>query len=659
MFNSKILTLILILSSPLSFSSTRHYLENSTHLKTSINKVIVHKGLVEIFKTAEVILPVSNNKKQSWIQIGPLDSQIDKNSIKISLGHKEIVPEQIILEEFYDYTNRPEEITEKFKKLKFLYAEKLDLLQKNKNLQRKYTFIKTIDFSPQVDVKNINYKKFSASSKNLNLILSDIKQSKESLYSQILSTQQALGKLQTKIQHYQKMLKNHTQTSQMKWLPFAFILLPHNKLDRIKKINISYISKGANWSPIYDIRIDLTQNSTQAQIKLVTSALVTQQTNESWQDIDLAVSTITPVSLFPRSLPKWELKEVREELMAEEESIESDKSFAMIDSIAEFKDVAPSVRPQRKNERFRSKAKVSKIKRSKKEMRKKINRIDYDKRDQARANGVIAYTPALASSLPAKSPMINDRYPLKTLNDLFPYLNNIQSLSAKRSKQRQSRAFSNSFSSPTSSTANQRMQFEISSPFKVNIKSHANAKKIPLSSQILKAELEYLTIPKKLKKVFIRANIVNTTRSPLANGAANIFVNGDLLSKSNLSNIPIDSFFSFPVGEDQNIEVKRLVTKASKDEGIISKTHFTEVKVTIEMANHHNYMIPITVKDLYPLTSHEDLEIKLLSSPLKPSSNYKGILTWSKVQIPAKGSKIITFTYSVEHPQDWIVSEFN
>ena len=201
-------------------------------------------------------------------------------------------------------------------------------------------------------------------------------------------------------------------------------------------------------------------------------------------------------------------------------------------------------------------------------------------------------------------------------------------------------------------------KIELKSPFNIDLKNDEEPLKIPLNSQTLYGELSYLTIPKKDKRVFLRAKTKNTTATPLLAGKAQVFMNGDLITKTNLKTIDEGSHFTVELGVDKGIETQRLVKKKSEENGLVFKSHSTNVEVKIEVSNSHNFPINIVIKDHYPLAPSDEIIVELKT--ISPNATYKknGYITW-ETSIKAKEKKQLIFNYNVTHPENYIVSEFN
>ncbi|MBN2359139.1 MAG: DUF4139 domain-containing protein, partial [Deltaproteobacteria bacterium] len=92
----------------------------------------------------------------------------------------------------------------------------------------------------------------------------------------------------------------------------------------------------------------------------------------------------------------------------------------------------------------------------------------------------------------------------------------------------------------------------------------------------------------------------------------------------------------------------------SRTTGVLIKDEITEYTTRIEIGNYKNRPITIDVFDVLPQTSTDKMEIKLGSTrpALAEKPDAKGRLRW-RLEIPAKKTQTITFSYTIKRPPDW------
>jgi hypothetical protein len=104
---------------------------------------------------------------------------------------------------------------------------------------------------------------------------------------------------------------------------------------------------------------------------------------------------------------------------------------------------------------------------------------------------------------------------------------------------------------------------------------------------------------------------------------------------------------SFSFGKDSKVSVERTRLKEkSKIKTIGSRQKF-DVTWEIKIKNNGGAMIPLIVKDQFPVSNQEDIRVKRGEIVDGKVDEKTGIITWSFLQgIP--GSQVITFDYSVD-----------
>lgn len=625
------------------YAAIRPYLEYSKVVESKIEEVTIYSGKAEI-KRMVSLGNFAPKKSNTWIHLGPLPQDLIKNTIKIKSDYRVL---QTVIEDFYDYSLLPSHVIEKKKKLENLYAQRLDILQKKMLKDQELNFLESLRFnswpSPMQD-----YPRFESNSKTLEVAIDQLYFAKSASFEEVLKLKNQLENNREMIDLLINELQNYSDLKERKWMTHLFILLEQNQSLLSDKLEYSYMINNAQWTPSYDLRVELNQKKGAAEIKLITSGLVTQSTGEFWDGVSLKLSTLDPYPLFPRILDKWVFKEIRTPVVKMSRSLERSKKKALMGqtagSIEMTMDEAhePSMSAPLMPERADTLSDRSQAGRP---MPQAPPQIRMQKNEAISSLGI---------------------FPMKSLEAIFAELSSLKGQMGQiQSKLMEGKKWSvndSNFSKKQKGNSFSEVQgqiIEMRSPFKANIQSHMGPIKIPLQTQNFTGELRYFSIPKMDKKVFLKAKILNTTKVPLLNGPAQIYMNGDLVSKTHLSHIGEESRFDVDLGVDDNIEIQRIVEKKSDTQGLIVKSHKTNVDVKIEIMNHHNFPIIVDLKDQFPLTPHEDLKIELLSVVPKESKNQDGILTWDGLRLAAKGNSTIKFNYVVEHPKDWIVSEFN
>jgi len=140
----------------------------------------------------------------------------------------------------------------------------------------------------------------------------------------------------------------------------------------------------------------------------------------------------------------------------------------------------------------------------------------------------------------------------------------------------------------------------------------------------------------------------------MLSGSAQVFLNGDLTSKTTIPTVGPKGTFMINLGPDRNIETKRKVDRVSEEKGLIMKDHSVDVNVEIEILNHYRFPITVELKDQFPISPHKDVKITKGSISPKATPNRNGIMSWD-IKLKPREKKQIKFSYNVTHPKEFIV----
>jgi hypothetical protein len=447
---------------------------------------------------------------------------------------------------------------------------------------------------------------------------------------------------------------------------YTYLYLKKNKKGK-GNIELSYIVPNASWKPIYDLRAKLNNKDGLVEIDLITSGLIKQNTKEDWEEIDITLSTLDPYPLILPQFTRWAFKERREEVLEDS----SNEDEMVMDNKMAFKGKkmrrSPSPRAKRIKQASKKNMRLSKSN----EVMKESIAMDVMMSPRSRPSTAFAGAAPKISSAERQSGNSSVSFPLKRpevyFNEYRQIKNRVSSLTNTKIQyqpyiysRNQNKYQRNNYSDSKLPAVTARgRKIELRSPFKLNLKSDNDEIKIPLRSQNFKGKISYFIIPKKDKRAFIKAKIVNRTNSMILAGKAQIFMDGDLVSKTNLSTVAENSHFEIDLGIDQNVETKRIVKKKSLEKGfILMKEHSTEVSVEIQIVNHNNFPIKVDLRDNYPQSPGKEIKVEFGKMNFKSRYHKFGVLYWDR-EIPAKGKDIIIFSYQVTHPKNYLVSEFN
>lgn len=190
-----------------------------------------------------------------------------------------------------------------------------------------------------------------------------------------------------------------------------------------------------------------------------------------------------------------------------------------------------------------------------------------------------------------------------------------------------------------------RVEYAIQS--KMSIPSDGMDHRVSIATHELPASYEYHVIPKIDPSVYLSAQVVGWEKLNLLSGESNIYFDGTFMGKSYLDVNSTKDTLSFSFGKDSKVSVERTrVKEKSKIKTIGSRQKF-DVTWEIKIKNNGGAMIPLIVKDQYPVSNQEDVKVKQGELVDGKVDEKTGIITWTFLK-GISGSQTITFDYSVD-----------
>ena len=196
-------------------------------------------------------------------------------------------------------------------------------------------------------------------------------------------------------------------------------------------------------------------------------------------------------------------------------------------------------------------------------------------------------------------------------------------------------------------------------PHKVSIKSDGTQNRIPVSSQLLRADFEYSTCPRAVTAAYLGSRVTNAKDLQLLGGRVNVFLEGDFVGASSIPGIGPGEEFDLYLGADENVKVKReQVEKKTADTiigGIPSPKKTTTFKYKLTVENYKSRKIKVKLFEAMPVSEEKQIVATVKSVSLEPKvkdwQDRKGIWLW-ELELDPRQKQEITYSFIVEHPRD-------
>ena len=278
-------------------------MEKSIIISSKIEKVTIYRNAAQIFRKSEINLPAGNSK----LVIKGLSSKLDPNSIKFSGKGNFIILEhqsEIIYPEPEENktVEIPQHILSKIK----IYNDSLELIQfaiEENNAKRELLIVESNLLKNSRAVTSVDT--ITELKEVLNFYRAKMTNINEEWFK-VKKVEKILNKIQKSLQEKVADLndyKNKVDPKTIKQKPETFITITvfAEKPVINGDINFSYTANAANWTPIYELKID----DISKPVQLTMKASITQNTDENWDKVKLTLSTGTPNAnkIIPIILP--------------------------------------------------------------------------------------------------------------------------------------------------------------------------------------------------------------------------------------------------------------------------------------------------------------------------------------------------------------------
>ncbi len=196
------------------------------------------------------------------------------------------------------------------------------------------------------------------------------------------------------------------------------------------------------------------------------------------------------------------------------------------------------------------------------------------------------------------------------------------------------------------------VSFRIKEP--VSIPGDGTFHKVNITGLKLKKELKYITAPGKDERIFRIAEVENGNFFLLP-GRGQIFEDEEYIGPVLIEHTSPGEKFKIFSGSDDRLKVKRELMSREADKKPLRDRKKIDYSFKITLENFTRDSKKILVKDQIPVSTHEDIKIRLEdSSPETSAADDLNRFEW-KIDIAPDEKKTIIYSYSIEYPREMII----
>ena len=193
-------------------------------------------------------------------------------------------------------------------------------------------------------------------------------------------------------------------------------------------------------------------------------------------------------------------------------------------------------------------------------------------------------------------------------------------------------------------------------PGRVSVDNEGTAKKVRVATQTLTTKLSVTAAPVLDPNAYLTAQFKVGGDTPLLPGQVLLFRDNVFMGRGHLPMLSPGELHALGFGVDDRVRIARKEVRNQQSEsGLISTNVVKENAWAIEVENHHDFAMPVTVYDRVPYATHEDITVELLPGTTKPDERdverKRGVHAWTS-EIEAGDDMTINFGYRVTSPKD-------
>lgn len=194
--------------------------------------------------------------------------------------------------------------------------------------------------------------------------------------------------------------------------------------------------------------------------------------------------------------------------------------------------------------------------------------------------------------------------------------------------------------------------FEITTPY--DILSIGREYSVALKELKIKAKYEYYSAPRVDNGVYLVASIDDYSQYNLLNGEANIIFEDMYVGKTMISPNQTTESMQLTMGNDKKISIKREKIADKSETKFISSYKEQTFTYEITVKNNKKETINLKLKDQYPISTNEKIQVELLEDSKAEVNTETGILTWNTT-LKAGESKKYRLSYKVKYPKSEVI----
>jgi len=621
--------------------SSSVFASDTTRLKSQLKEVTVFFSGAELF--AESALNLSPGVH--YLIVEGLPASIDPESIRVN-GNEELLIHSVNYE-FIDAN------LSKNPKIMAMIAEEERLKESQAELRAELEVYET--------ERKILLENSKLSNGNQSLNASQIQQASDMFRARLLEINQNKSRISDDIQTIDEGLKKLWKLLNKEYFlkqsrSLALMIKVECSKAYTKKLEFSFYSPLAGWTPEYDIRVP----SLNAPLELIYKAAVYQSSGLDWKEVQLTLSTENPLlSQEAPDLRPWVLPNREQGSRYEKPQMAGKLEGKVLNSKGE---IVPFARIS-----LYENSKLVFQQTTGEDGRFSIKPLAYGNyslltehfayNSQSRSVQVNQYEQPAIIYLSDKenSPLISKSKSSKVTTSEDIQNMSVRDVTSIASRGNAKRRVNVPLMAESASGDISNLQYRVLKP--QSIPSDAKDYTINMTSSSVPTNYVYEVVPKIDPRVYLRAEISDWEELKLLPGNARLYLRGNYVGQTSIDPSTITDTLNLSLGHDKGINIQRKLGNEVRSDGLFGGNVLREMTWEIEVRNLKSEAITILVKDQIPLSGKEYIKVKVLNQGNAKMDQKTGELEW-RLDLGPESKQSVEFSYQITYPEEVRISDF-
>ncbi len=196
--------------------------------------------------------------------------------------------------------------------------------------------------------------------------------------------------------------------------------------------------------------------------------------------------------------------------------------------------------------------------------------------------------------------------------------------------------------------------FSYSAENAITVPSDSNFHNVPLSNHSGSVELRYVTVPREESEAYRFLDLSNPLQTPLPEGPADVYVNGDYLLTSRLHTVAPNGTIELGLGVEEGLKVARNTRFAERTSGLLKGNLGLSHEIAVDVTNNLSKDADVEVRERIPIAREGDDKVSVEVADVDPPwerfdqdrRQIEGAYHW-RLNVPSGTTRTLKANYEI------------